>query len=135
MPKLKTYQIFISHAWSYDEHDRIIEFLSDSSNFIFKDFSVSRNKRLKTRNDTELRKLLRQRINCAQIILVPAGMEVSRRYWIKFEIEHAQRMNKPIVGIYPLGQRCTPKLIDKAACDIVPWRRHQILNAIRRYAL
>jgi hypothetical protein len=136
MPKLRTYHIFISHSWSYDEHDRIIDFLDDSyPYFLFKDFSVSRAKRLMTRNDTELRKKLRHRIKCAHIILVPAGMEVSRRYWLNYEIECARSFDKPVLGIYLLGQLNTPKLIGDVACDIVSWRRDKILGAIREYAL
>src|SRR5688572_3108885 len=104
MPKLRLYQIFISHSWAFDEYHRIKEFLKATPNFRFRDFSVPYDNSLNIRNNTELRKALRRLISRTHIVLVPAGMEVYYRDWIKLELQYAQELKKPVVGIAPLGQ-------------------------------
>ena len=43
MPTLKTYDVFISHAWKYsDDYDRIVEFLNKAPNFKWRNYSVPR---------------------------------------------------------------------------------------------
>jgi hypothetical protein len=41
MPALRTYRVFISHAWAYsDDYRRIVQFLNDAPNFAWENLSV-----------------------------------------------------------------------------------------------
>jgi hypothetical protein len=135
MPKLRLYQIFISHSWAFDEYHRIKKFLKATPNLHIRDFSIPFDNSLDTRNKTELRKAIRRLISRTHIVLVPAGMEVYYRYWVKLELQYAQDLQKPIVGIAPLGQQKFPKMVSDVAQEIVGWRRESIVNAIRRHSL
>jgi hypothetical protein len=134
MPRLRRYRIFISHSWDYHEYGRIREFLDSTTNFLYSDYSVPRHNSLTARSTKELKEALRRLIGLSQIVLVPAGMEITYRLFIGFELKVAADMDKPIVGIIPRGSIQIPRAID-VACDTVGWNRLSIVNAIRRYAL
>ena len=43
MPDLKTYDLFISHAWRYHEdYDRLVTLLNNAPNFKWRNYSVPR---------------------------------------------------------------------------------------------
>ena len=131
----REYRIFISHSWSYDEYQRIINFLERTPNFYYRNFSVSQERALFTKSKSALEKALHSRIKLSQIILVPAGMEINYREFILFELETAQQMKKPIIGIIPRGQKNIPKIINEIACETVGWSAKRIVKAIDSYSL
>ena len=135
MPRLKRYRIFFSHAWDFDEHAKIEAFLRTTSNFIFTDLSVPHDNPVEARGKKDLSTKLTNLIRLSQVVLISAGMEVNYRPWIDFELNVAQDMNKPIVGIVPLGQTRIPAKVEDAACDIVRWRRKSIADSVRYYAI
>jgi hypothetical protein len=99
MPELYTYRIFISHAWKYDdEYYRLERMLLDVPNFSFSNYSVPRHDPLDTKSIGS--KLLDQ-LRPVQVVIVLAGMYAAHRDWIRYEIEQADRMSKPIIGVKP----------------------------------
>ena len=98
-------------------------------------YSVCCNNPLDTKNDTELKEKLRNRISSASCIVVLAGMYATYSKWIDFEIETAQSINKPIIGVRPWGQERIPLKIQSASCEMVGWNSASIVNAVRKYAL
>lgn len=135
MPRLRRYRIFISHAWDYDEYERIKEFLNSTPNFLYSDYSVPYDNSLIAKRKSELKELLKNLIRLSQIVLVPAGMEVNYREFILFELNFAQELEKPIVGIAPWGAQRIPRIVSQSAWEIVRWNRASIVDAIRRNAL
>lgn len=131
----KRFYIFISHSWNFNEYQRIINFLDATPNFIYKNYSVPQERSIFPKNKSELKKALYSRIKLSQIVLIPAGMEINYREFILFELNIAEKMNKPIVGILPRGQKRIPRAICEIAVDIVGWSRKSILNAIKIYSL
>jgi len=134
MPKLRRYRIFISHAWDYDEYERIKDFLNSTPNFAYSDYSVPRHNSLVAKNTKELKEGLKRLIGLSHIVIVPAGMEINYRPFIRFELEIATHMAKPILGVIPRGNLRVPRAMD-IACDTIGWNRLSIVNAIRCYAL
>lgn len=132
---MRNYRIFISHSWNYDEYDRIVRFFDETEDFYYIDYSISTDKALYGLSDRKLSDKLRSHIRLSQIILIPAGMEVNFRRYIQFELEVAQEMNKPIIGIIPRGKKRIPKIIETIAWQIVGWNRNSIVKAIEMYAL
>ncbi len=136
MPPLKTYHLFISHAWTYNaEYYRLLGMLRSAPNFAFKNYSVPEHDPLNTKTDAQLRAALHRQIKPVHCVLILAGMYVNYRKWIQEEIDIAQRYKKPIVGIRPRGQQRTPIEVQKAARVMVGWNTNSIVQAIRDHSL
>lgn len=136
MPSLKTYDLFISHAWTYnDEYYRLIGLMNAASNFKYRNYSVPEHDPLGTRTGQQLWQALERQIRPVNCVLVLAGMYANHRDWMKAEIEIAQNFSKPIVGIKPRGQQRTPVEVQNDAKTMVGWTTASIVQAIRAYSI
>ena len=136
MPALKTYDLFISHAWTHnDEYYRLTGMLDNAPNFYYRNYSVPDHAPLNTRTGQQLWDALTRQISPANCVLVLAGMYVNHRDWMKAEIEIAQGFNKPIIGISPWGQQRTPLEVQNAAHQMVGWNTASIVQAIRGHSI
>lgn len=136
MPTLRNYHILVSHSWSYaTQYDTVCTWLNSASYFSWSDYSVCCNNPLDTKTDTELKEKLRNRISAASCIIVLCGMYATYSKWIDFEIETAQAMSKPIIGVKPWGQERIPLKIQNASNVMVGWNSSSVIDAVRRYAL
>jgi hypothetical protein len=140
MPNLKTYNIFISHAWRYsDDYNRLVNLLNKALRFKWRNYSDPRHDPVIDPNtDAGLRKMkkeLDEQIRPASCVIVISGMYVAYRYWIQTEIKIATRYQKPIIGVMPWGQERTPQTVQDVADEMVGWNTDSIVSAIRRHAL
>jgi len=135
MPELHRYRLFISHAWTYnDEYNRIIQFLNQASNFIYSNYSVPEHDPVIAGNTSKLKEELRQQIRPVEVVIALAGMYVAYSDWIKFEIDYASLLSKPILGVKPWGSQVTPTAVSSAADIMVGWNTDGIVSAIRQLA-
>jgi hypothetical protein len=134
VPSLRTYKIFISHAWSYnDDYYRCEQFLNESPNFRWQNLSVPKHDPIL---DAErLAAELHNQMRPADVFLILSGMYVSQSDWIQYEINFARRIGRPIIGIRPWGSTQLPIAVQKGADEIVGWNSESIVGAIRRHAL
>lgn len=133
MPALRTYKVFISHAWDYsDDYYRVAKFLDEAPNFQWQNLSVPTHDRL---SNEDLEYQLRNQMRPADVFLIIAGMYVAHSDWIDFELNFARRTGRPIIGIQKWGSERIPVAIQNAATDIVGWSTTGIVGAIRRHAL
>jgi hypothetical protein len=133
MPALRTYNLFISHAWNYnDEYYKMVNFLNDASNFSWKNYSVPEHDPLPM---NVFAKKLPNQISPVSAVIILAGMYVPRHDWILTEIEIAKRYNKPIIGVRPWGAQVVPTAVQSVAKEIVGWNTASIVDAIRRCSL
>ena len=140
MPRLRTYNLFISHAWAYNaEYYRLIEFLKAAPYFKFSNFSVPSHDPLIDPNtaigDNTLRAMLDKQIRPTSCVLIISGMYVAYRKWIQAEIDIAQSYAKPIVGIRPWGGQRIPTVVTEVAHEMVGWNTSSIVEAIRKHSL
>jgi len=130
------YNIFISHAWTYnDDYYRLENMLNEAPYFNWRNYSVPKHDSLDTATNAELEDALKRQIRPTNIVIILSGMYVAYRKWIQKEIDIALEMNKPIIGIRPLGQERVPEEIQNAAKEIVGWNTSSIVEAIRRCAI
>ena len=133
MPSLRTYRVFISHAWDYsDDYWRVVQFLDESRNFWWENLSVPQHE---AASGDDLAYELRNQMRPADVFLIIAGMYAARRDWIDFELSFARRIGRPVIGIIKWGSERVPIAIQNAAIEIVGWNGASIVNAIRRHAL
>lgn len=129
---MKIYDLFISHAWKYNnEYYRLEELLKEYSYFNFRNYSVPEHDPLDFNSVRELVQKLDEQIRESSIVLVIGGMYCNYRKWIKKEIEIAKKYNKPILLIEPYGCNRIPNDVEINANKIVRWNTKSIVEAIR----
>lgn len=141
MPPLKTYDLFISHAWKYgDDYKRVINLLNSAPYFYYRNYSAPQEKPLHidgddVHNAAEIRLAIFQKIQPVNCVLIISGMYYNNRKWMQFEIDTAKNFGKPIIAIRPRGAERMPIEIQNTADIIVGWNTASIVDAIRQYSL
>lgn len=142
MPYLKTYDIFISHAWKYgDEYERLVGLLDKSSLFKFRNYSAPDYKPLHNidatdvRTETQIKEAIDRKIRNVNCVLVISGMYLNNRKWMLYEIDSALRHKKPIIAIIPYHHKSMPSFIQNIANEIVYWNTDSIVSAIRKHSI
>lgn len=138
MPKLKTYDLFLSHVWrrvENSEYYRLEMFLFEAPYFYWRNYSVPEHDPLETKTDGELRQALDRQIAPINCFLVVSGMYVNHRRWIQEEIAIAISYGKPIIGVAPWGQERMPIEVQNVAKEMVGWQTSSIVAAVRRWSL
>ena len=118
MPALRTYRVFISHAWTYsDDYYRIVQLLENAPNFLSHNYSVPEHDPLDTEDD--LAEGLKKQIRPVQIVIILAGMYVNHSKWIEFEMDFADQIDKPMIGVKPWGQKRVPREVQNRVKEMV----------------
>jgi hypothetical protein len=140
MPGLRTYHLFVSHAWAYSEaYDSVVRLLDGGSNFSWSNHSAPSARPVvpagRTATNAELTQELKDQIRGTHAVIVIAGMYVAHSNWIQAEIDIARGWGKPIIGLRPRGAERTPTAVTLAAAEVVGWTTDSIVSAVRRNAL
>lgn len=138
MPKLKMYDLFLSHVWrraENSEYYRLESLLYEAPYFYWRNYSVPEHDPLGSKTDEELRQALNRQIAPINCFLVVSGMYVNHRRWIQEEISIAISHEKPIIGVTPWGQERVPIEVQCLAKEMVGWQTNSIVAAIRRCSL
>lgn len=142
MPYLKTYDLFISHAWKYgDEYDNLVDLLNSAPYFYYRNYSAPEHKPLKNldssdvKTKSEITSAIQRKISPVNVVLVISGMYANNREWMEKEIEIAQSYGKPIIAVKPWGNKVIPTYISNVSDTIVGWNTDSIVNAIRTYSI
>lgn len=142
MPYLKTYDLFISHAWKYgSDYDRLVNLLDNASAFYYRNYSAPSDKPLHNLNSTDvktksqIKNAIERKIAPVNAVLVISGMYANNREWMEEEIRIAQKFNKPIIAIKPYGTTIIPTYIQSIANVVVNWNTDSIVSAIRQYSI
>lgn len=132
------YRLFISHAWKYnEEYYNLVDMLDKKKYFSWTNYSVPKHDPFDTEDD--LKEKLKKQIRPVNAVLIIAGMYALYSDWIKFEIEFAEKISKPIIVIKPRGQEKVPdylqEIANKPLNTIVKWNTDSIVEAIREYSI
>lgn len=134
MPALRTYRVFISHAWTYsDDYYQIVRLLDNAPNFSWSNYSVPEHDPLDTEDD--LKEALKRQIRPVQIVIILAGMYVNHSEWIEFEMDFADQIGKPMIGVRPWGQKRVPREVQDRVKEMVGWNTSSIVDAIRKWSM
>lgn len=128
----KTYRLFISHSWGHnDEYYRLVDYLNEARGFTWENLSVPEHDPV---TDAALRRRLRDQIKPASVVIILAGLYASHSDAIQMEIDIAQSLEKPIVGVRPWGNQRTSVAVRAAADEVVGWNTQSIVDAVRRHS-
>ena len=136
---MKTYNLFISHSWSYsDAYDALVKLLRQARYFEFSNYSVPRNDPIHGKGtDAQLRAAIRNKMAPCSVVLMLAGVYATYSKWINTEIALAQdgfTTAKSIVAIEPWASERTSVTVKEASDRIVKWNTNSIVAAIRELA-
>ena len=134
---VRTYNLFISHSWSYsDGYEKLLALLDARDYFSYKDYSVPKNSPVHNAdNDKELEAAIKAQMAPCSVVIILAGVYASYRKWILKEIDLAQsgfEASKPILALEPFGSQLTSRAVKDAADEVVKWNTDSIVSAIRR---
>jgi hypothetical protein len=132
----KTYNLFISHSWTYsDGYDKLVALLDKKSGFDYKNYSVPKDDPVHTSGtDRELYAAIKRQISSCHCVLILAGVYSTHSKWINKEIKICKEefsTPKPIVAIEPWGSKKTSKVVKDNADRIVGWNTESIVKAIQ----
>jgi hypothetical protein len=132
MPHLHNYRLFISHAWRDSvRYNRAVTFLNDAPNFSWSNYSVPESQAFERMSIADLKEELRGQIRPVQCGVILAGMYIAHSDWIQFEIDLANSLGKPILGIVPWGAERTPMAVRSVAKKMANWNSASIVTGIR----
>lgn len=135
MPALRQYDVFISHAWKYNnQYYNLTELLNEYPYFNFKNYSVPEHDPIVFNTTNDLYKQLDEQIRQSSVVLLIAGKYIKYRKWIQEEIKLAKKYNKPIIAVKPWGANIIPNEAEMKADVVVNWQASSIVDAIRNYA-
>ena len=128
-----TYNLFISHSWTYsDAYDKLVNLLDDAENFSYKNYSVPKNDPIHNAPyDYQLKAAIKNQMQHASCVLILAGVYSTYSKWINIEIQLAKEMGKTIIAIEPRGAERTSLVVKQAADKVVGWNTKSIVNTIR----
>ena len=133
MPYLHDHKLFISHAWRYsDRYKRAVQFLNAAPNFKWSNYSVPEDKAFVGMSSEQLGEQMKRQIRPVQCVVIVSGMYVNHSGWIKYEMDFAKAIGKPILGIKRWGEQRTPQSVIDCADEMVAWNSASIVAAIRR---
>lgn len=135
-PMTRTYNLFISHSWTYSsQYDGLVNLLRKDLYFDFHNYSVPKDDPIHdASNDKQLREAIKRKMQPCSVILILAGIYSHYSKWIKKEIDLAKRgffMPKPIIAVEYWGSERTSRLVKGEAQVVVKWQSQSIINAIR----
>jgi hypothetical protein len=126
---MKTYNLFISHAWRYSEdYIKVIECLDKAKaekRLDYRNYSDPKDDPIVDPNEEtrkkKMKEKLRNQIRPSSLVIVVSGMYVAYSEWISFEIDTAVEMRKYIIGLEPWGQERIPAKVSDNADIMVGW--------------
>ena len=125
-------RLFISHSWSYSERYRsMVSLLNNRKYFTWKNYSVPEDKAFNKMTKAQLQEQLRNQIRPVNCAIIIGGMWTAYSDWIQFEMEFAQSIGKPILGVRPRGAKVMPVAVDAKATKVVNWNADSIVAGIR----
>ncbi len=135
---MRTYNLFISHAWSYgDQYKRLVEFFDEAPYFDYWNYSVPKDDPVHTTgSDRQLYEAIKNHIQPVHCVVMMAGVYATYSKWINKEIQIAKSdFSKPIVAVEPWGSERTSIVVKNNADRTVRWQSSSIVGAIKEVAL
>ena len=126
-------RLFISHSWSYDTaYLSMVALLNQRPYFLWSNYSVPTTKAFGPMATVTMKEELRQQIRPVHCVIIIAGMWTPYSDWIQFEMDFAQHIQKPILGVRPWGAQRMPLAVSTASTLIVNWNTDSIVSGIRQ---
>lgn len=123
-------RVFISHSWKYDKDYWNLINKFDKQEFRFYNHSIDVDKSLDANTSSQIIEGIKKKMQGCSKVLVLAG-NYADRYWIKKEVEIANKMGKEVIAIRPWGNKNVPSYLKKHANKIIGFNSSSIIEKIK----
>lgn len=131
----RVFKVFISHSWDYVEDLTSLRNLLGKRGYFHVEFQeVPPTEPINSSNSNYVKKVLSDKIANSDVMLGLAGMYASRSDWMEWELDKANELGVPVVGVIPRGQERVSDIVRQRAKTSVRWNTESIVAAIRNYA-
>ena len=129
----KEYTIFISHSWDHvADLMNLRRLLENRGYFKVKFLETPPHDPINSQNSNYIKSVIKTHIQASNVVIGMAGVYASHSEWMKWELDKAIELNKPILGVIPWGQIRVSKTVQERAVELVRWNTESIVDAIRR---
>ena len=125
--------VFISHRHEDDDGLKDLKSLMARHGITARDYSITTDNPNNAHNEEYIKyQILSPRIRQAGCLVVYVSEKTRHSEWVDWEIEHARRLGKRIVGVWARGDRnCElPEALQRHADAVVGWNGESIVDAI-----
>ena len=124
--------VFVSH---YHKDEESIQKLKDllSDDYCIKNYSVTTDKYNEAENEDYIKyEYLKPLITQSSALICLIGPETHDSEWVDWEIREAEKLGKPIIGVYIQGAKDSdvPQALKEFADAIVGWNADNIMKAL-----
>lgn len=129
----KTYNVFISHSWDHVVDLRNLRNLLENRGYFHVNFmEIPPHDPINSCNSTYVKSVIRGHLRDSNVVIGMAGVYASYSEWMRWELDTAIELGKPILGVIPRGQVNISTVIQTRANELVRWNTESIVDAIRR---
>ncbi|WP_040604241.1 TIR domain-containing protein [Sagittula stellata] len=126
-------RLFVSHSWSYSErYNAMVNLLNNCPYFNFTNYSVPETKAFGLMAQYKMKDELQDQIWPVNCVIIIGGMWANHSDWIKFKMDFAKSINKPVLGVRPRGAQVMPVAVTLASNLVVSWNSDSIVAGIRQ---
>ena len=131
----KTYSLFISHSWDYDDKLQDLKNLINSRGYFPAEYTqIERSCPINSDRAAVVKANITKRLEVSDVVLAIAGVFASHSDWMQWEMDKAKELGLKVIGIIPRGQeRISQEVYKRSAID-VRWNADSIVDAIRTYS-
>lgn len=130
---LKVYKIFVSHSWDHVDDLMSLRRLLENRGYFNVEFEETPpHDPINSSNSDYIKSKIRNNIRNSDVVIGMAGVYASHSDWMRWELETAKSLNKPVLGVVPWGQVNVSAVVSNLADETVRWNTESIVDAIRR---
>lgn len=131
----KTYKLFISHRWDYDNLlQNLKNLLNERGYFSAEYYQIEKDCPINSENASVIKANITKRLKECDVVLAIAGVSASYSEWMQWEMDKALELGLKIVGVIPWGNEKISQEVCKRSVIDVRWNTESIVDAIRTYS-
>lgn len=129
----RTYNVFISHSWDHVEDLNNLRRLLENRGYFKVNFmETPPHDPINSSNTSYIKSVISDHLRNSDVVIGMAGVYASYSEWMKWELDTAIDLKRPILGVVPWGQINVSNVVQERANEIVRWNSESIVDAIRR---
>ena len=131
----KTYKLFISHRWEYDNLlQNLKNLLNERGYFYAEYYQIEKDCPINSENASVIKANITKRLKESDVVLAIAGVSASYSEWMQWEMDKALELGLKIVGVIPRGNVYISQEVSKRSVEDVRWNTESVVNAIRKHS-
>ena len=131
----KTYKLFISHRWDYDDVLQDLKNLLDSRGYFPAEYTqIEKTCPINSDLAWVVKANITKRLQESDVVLAIEGVYASYSEWMQWEMDKAKELGLKVIGVIPWGQERISQEVYKRSVINVRWNADSIVDAIRTYS-